>query len=195
VLAWAGGAIFTAQLVMNPYFTKGFPYRNLDHGALRALPVELTMVNDLPVMLDVTRAPLEFKGAAGSDDPTLWLYLLDENAYSPEPAGIWVMAERRTDVVVRTTQPLASLRVTLSAPISNHVWVALDGRHVEADLKPGTAVDVMIPAGAGVYSIGGYDYLLSMKAANGMVPFITVPGSKDRRYLGVLFQLRGVVRR
>ena len=82
VLAWAGGALFTAQLVLNPYFTKGFPYRNLDHGALRLLPVELTMVSDLPVMLDVSRAPVLYQTPGDPSAPALELYLLDENVYA-----------------------------------------------------------------------------------------------------------------
>ena len=174
VIAWAGGAIFTAQLVLNPYYTKGFPYRNLDHGALRLLPVELTMVRDLPVMLDVMlRPPVLYQTPGDPSAPPLELYPLDENIYSPEPAGVWVKARHRADLVIRTPQPFTSMTVTLSSPIPNHVWLSFDGRSKELDLNPGTAVQVTIPTGPGVYSIRAYDYLLTIEAGNGFVPYIT----------------------
>ena len=142
---WAGGAIFTAQLVLNPYYTAKYPYWNIDHGAVRALPVELTMVNDLPIMLDVTRAPIRLQG-----DPPLTLYLLDRNSFAPEPAGLWVKGRRRADIVIRSTQPLASVRVTVSSPIANRARVRFDGRGTTVDLVPGTPVDVVIPTGGGI---------------------------------------------
>jgi hypothetical protein len=55
-------------------------------------------------------------------------------------------------------------------------------------------VQVTIPTGPGVYSIHAYDYLLSVETSNGFVPYITEPGSKDRRYLGVLMQLKATTR-
>ena len=62
------------------------------------------------------------------------------------------------------------------------------------DLEPGSPVNVTIPTGPGVYSVRAYDYLLSVKASDGFVPYITEPGSKDRRYLGVLMQLKAKTR-
>ena len=76
--------------MLNPYYTARFPYCNLDHGAVRLLPIELTMVNDLPIMLDRNRAPIRY-----GSNPELSLYLLDRNAYAPEPAGLWVAGRRR----------------------------------------------------------------------------------------------------
>jgi hypothetical protein len=195
VIAWAGGAIFTAQLVLNPFFTRGFPYRNLDHGALRLLPVELTMVRDLPVMLDVMlRPPVIYETPGDPSAPKLELYPLDQNIYSPEPAGVWVRAKARTDVAIRIPRPLASLKLTLTSPIPNHVWVSFDGRATELDLRPGVPIDVTIPTGPGVYAVRAYNYLLTVKTSDGFVPYLTEPGSKDRRYLGVLMVLRATTR-
>ncbi len=152
------------------------------------------MVRDLPVMLDVSRAPVPYQTPGDPSAPALELYLLDENVYAPEPAGIWVKAGRRTDVVVRTPRPMTSMKVTLSSPIPNHVTVSFDGRRTEVDLEPGSPVNVTIPTGPGVYSVRAYDYLLSVKASDGFVPYITEPGSKDRRYLGVMMQLKATTK-
>jgi hypothetical protein len=189
-LAWVGGAIFTLQLVVSPYWTARFPWRPLDHGPVRILPIELTMVNQLPIMLDNTRAPLVLQ-----PDSPLSVYLLDENAYPPEPAGLWITARRRADVIVRTNQRLSSMRITLSSVVPNSVWVSFDGRATSVKLEPNQASDVLIVTDGGVYSERGWNYVLSVEASDGMVPKNTYAGSSDRRYLGVLVKLQGTVRK
>lgn len=189
-LVWAGGAIFTAQLVLNPYYTAKYPYWNVEHGAVRALPIELTMVNDLPIMLDlVTRPPIRYEG-----DRQLLLYLLDRNAYPPEPAGLWVKGGRRADIVVRTTQPLKEMRITVSSPVANHAWLSFDGRSASVDLQPSKPMEVVIPSGGGVYADNGYGYVLSVRTSQGFVPLLVDSASRDRRLLGALLQLKSVIR-
>ena len=51
VLAWIGGALFTAKMLVNPFWAAKFPYLVIEKGPARRLPVELTMANDLPVRL------------------------------------------------------------------------------------------------------------------------------------------------
>lgn len=184
---WVGGAIFTAQLVLNPYFTAKYPYWNVDHGAVRALPVELTMTNDLPIMLDRNRAPVKYGKA-----PELLLYLLDKNSFAPEPAGLWVKGGRRADIIVRTHERLSAMRLTAASPIPNHLWVSFDGRSTSVDLKPGQPVEILIPTAEELWADDGYNALLSVKASEGMVPLLVEPGSRDKRFLGALLQLQGV---
>jgi len=191
LLIWTGGAIFTAQLVLNPYFTARFPYWNLNHGAVRFLPIELTMVNDLPIMLDRLRARLPY-----GNDPGLSLYLLDENVYDPEPAGVWFSGGRRGDVIVRTTEPIVSMRVTVTSPIPNRVWVSFDGRSRTIDLEPGQSIDMVVDTrGRGVYADNGFGYVLSVKADKGFVPKLRETGSEDRRFLGALVRLEATAER
>lgn len=191
LLIWTGGAIFTAQLVLNPYFTARFPYWNLNHGAVRFLPIELTMVNDLPIMLDRFRARLPY-----GNDPGLSLYLLDENVYDPEPAGVWFSGGRRGDVIVRTTEPIVSMRVTVTSPIPNRVWVSFDGRSRTIDLEPGQSIDMVVDTrGRGVYADNGFGYVLSVKADKGFVPKLRETGSEDRRFLGALVRLEATAER
>ena len=53
--ACLGGVLFTAHILVNPFVSSRATYTYSQLGALRLLPVELTMVNDLPVSLHVLR--------------------------------------------------------------------------------------------------------------------------------------------
>jgi hypothetical protein len=189
IVAWIGGAFFTAQALVSPGFTSKYPYWTFDHGPVRMLPIELTMVNDLPITLDRNRARQPY-----GKDPELSLFLIDENVYPPEPAGIWSVGGRRGDLVFRTKQPLASLRVSLRSPIPNKVWLKFDGQSVSVDLKPEQPMDVVMSTRGGVFAERGFSHVLSVKAENGFVPMLTEPGSRDKRFLGVLMRLQGTVR-
>ncbi len=83
LIVWVGGAAFVAQMLLNPFVASKDVWRMTEHGLVRYLPVELTMVSDLPINLDRTRSHLLY-----GQDPTVLLYLLDENAWPPEVGGI-----------------------------------------------------------------------------------------------------------
>jgi hypothetical protein len=187
--AWVGGTLFTAQALLNPFVAARQPQINADHGAVRMLPIELTMVNNLPINLD--RWKVRFP--VGSD-PQLSLFLLDDNVYPPEPAGVWIHGQRRGDIVIQTSVPLSALRITLSSPLQNHVRVSFGGRSTSVDLKPGVAVDVLMYSSGGVYAEGRYGHVLSVSASDGFVPMNMPGGSQDKRFLGVLMRLQGVER-
>ena len=185
LVAWIGGALFTAQAIVNPFYTSKYPFWNVDHGAVRMLPVELTTTMDLPVMLDRWRSQIPY-----GQNPTLSLFLLDENIYAPEPAGIWTVGERRGDLLIRTAKRLSSLRISVTTHIPNTVWLEFDGQSTEVTLKPGQAVDVVMSTTGGTLEQGHYSYLLSVKAAQGYVPFLRDPKSTDKRFLGALLKLQ-----
>lgn len=189
VVAWIGGTLFTAQLLVNPFMSARQPWIALDHGAVRLLPVELTLVDDLPVKLDRWRIDLP----VGSN-PQFMLYLIDENVYAPEPAGIWVHGERRGDLLLRARVPISGLHVTLSSAVPNTVTVSLEGRSTTVELKPGVPVDVLMYSNGGVYAKGWYNHVLSVTPSHGFVPKNVDPNSSDNRFLGVLLRLQGVPR-
>jgi hypothetical protein len=43
------GGLFTAQIVLNPFYSSTKPGEHAKTGPLRVLPIELTLINDLPV--------------------------------------------------------------------------------------------------------------------------------------------------
>jgi hypothetical protein len=49
VVPWVVGCLFSAQVTFNPFFASFNPSEQAKQGPLRWLPVELTLVNDLPI--------------------------------------------------------------------------------------------------------------------------------------------------
>lgn len=199
------GALFTAKLVMNPYYTSRYPGEHAKTGPLRVLPIELTLLNDLPVSADVDRARRTI-----ATPPPLTAYFPDDGAFPPEGDGFWVRGESRADVILRApAQPQAdgsatplrirhlSLEVTNgSAP--NAVVVSSGWTRQSFELQPGESRTVDLPLGAGIpykprrYPTN-YIYLFSVSSSAGFVPVLETPEtSVDSRYLGVRVRVRPV---
>ena len=185
LVAWVGGAAFLGHVLVNPFVSAKYPWQGPQRGLLRRLPVELTMVNDLPVMLDGSRARVPY-----GRDPVLLLYFLDDHVYAPEPDGLWVAAGARTEIIVRTGEPLDRFTLTLRTIVPNRVRVRAGSAAREAALEPGAVTTVSVPA-RGVATRGTYAYLLEVAAQTGAVPALVDPGSRDGRPLGVLIQIQG----
>jgi hypothetical protein len=185
LVAWVGGAAFLAHFLLNPFVSAKFPWLNPQRGLLRLLPVELTMVNDLPVMLNASRARVPY-----GHDPELLLYFLDDQTYAPEPDGLWVAAGARSEIIVRTGEPLERLTLTLRSIVSNRVRARAGGPAREAAIEPGAVVTLDVPV-RGVSTRGTYAYLLELTSRGGAVPALVDPDSRDGRSLGVLVQIQG----
>jgi len=187
LVAWLGGAVFTAQILVTPFVSAKQPYLRVQQGAFRWLPVELTMVNNLPIMLDALRSRVVYQ-----EDPTVLLYFLNDDAYLPEGSRIWIRGGSRGDVILRTDGPITALRVTLSAPIDNEVTVRIGGSEAAVHVRAGVPVQVtLIPRG--VFAQASWAYLLSVTTRDGFVPRLREPGSTDSRYLGVAVRLTPTV--
>ena len=193
LLAWAGGALFTAHMVLNPFVTAKFPNQPTERGPARQLPVELTMANNLPVALDVSRAHVPYE-----TDPVVLLYFLDEHAYIPDqqvPAGqraFWLSGSGRADIIVRTERPLDHLEVTATSPIHTRLTISAGGPTRTVPVDPGVTVTLPLRA-VGVRALRSYAYLLSARSSDAFTPHLLEPGSPDFRNLGVYLRLHAVL--
>lgn len=185
VICFMGGTLFTAQILVNPFIAASRPWIVAERGPLRALPVELTTVNDLPVRLDAGRSRIPF-GA----DPQLLLYYLDTNAARPEPPGIWIRGQSRADIIVRVAPPIDTLTLSLSSPIDNHVTVDVDGTTQSVNVPAGEHSTVNFPL-KGVLARGAQNFLISLTVRDGFIPVLQESSSTDTRFLGVAVQMTG----
>jgi hypothetical protein len=189
LVAWVGGALFTAKMLVNPFVMAKAPYQLTERGFARRLPVEITMANDLPIALEVTRAHIWFSDVL--------LYLLDEHAYRPEKIdaegheGLWIAGDGRADIVVRSEWPIDHLRVTAYSPIRTLVVMSMGGGESTVSLEPEKPATFDVPA-AGVRDEHSYAYLLSARSTEGFVPHLRDPSSTDPRNLGAQLRFTAV---
>jgi hypothetical protein len=190
VAAWMGGALFTAKLLLNPFVSAKYTYLSTERGPTRRLPVELTMVNDLPVMLSTE--PIRARIPYGHD-PTLLLYFLDQNAFPPDPPGMWVSGGGRADIIVRAADPIDHVVISAESPIDTVLTVSMGAGNVREPLTPGKTVTFSVPA-AGVRYVQSYAYLMSVRSSEGFIPHLQDPESKDFRNLGALLRFQAVTK-
>jgi len=213
------GGLFTAALVMNPFYTSYHPAEHMKHGPLRWLPIERSLLNDLPINVTPERARIQLAGT-----PRLFAYFLDDNAYPPEGEWFWVRGGSRADVILRaplkevseggqeltTTLPdgsvvtkrydahrLRQLRVEVkTGDVANTVTIATgaDSQTLRLDAHRETVTTVRaeegLPYRAHLDQATSYVYTVSITSATGFTPMFTQGnGNTDQRYLGVLVRL------
>src|SRR5262249_34292248 len=150
---------------------------------------EITMANDLPIMLEGTRAHAWYNDVL--------LYFLDEHVYPPEAVdpeghkGIWIAGDGRADILMRSDWPIAVLRVTASSPIHTVVTMSAGGEERRVTVEPGKPAAFEVPA-AGVRDEHSYAYLVSARSSEGFTPHLRDPSSNDPRNLGALLQFTAV---
>lgn len=185
--AWVGGALFTAKMLINPFAAAKFTWETTQRGFARRLPVELTMANDLPVMLDTSLRGRIPYGA----DPQLLLYFLDQHAFPPEPMGMWVAGDGRAEIVVRCEDVIDRLTVTAFSPIRTTFSMSMGRDTVTRVLEPRKPVTFDVPA-RGVRGLNSYAYLLTALSSDGFTPRLQDPSSRDSRNLAVLVTMQAV---
>ena len=191
LLAWTGGALFTAKVLLNPFIAAKYPYLITERGAARRLPVELTMTTDLPIMLaGPTRARIPY-----GHDPTMQLFFLDQNSFPPEPPGMWVAGGRRTDVIVRTNGRIEYLSIDAESPVATVLTVSMGAAPVVVPLVPGRVSTFKVRASGVLYERYGesWAYLLSASSSEGFIPALRDPaGPRDYRNLGAALRFVAV---
>jgi hypothetical protein len=189
IVAWLGGALFTAKILVNPFVAAKFPFQTTERGPLRRLPVEVTMTNDLPIMLDAVRTRIWYADVL--------LYFLDSHAYKPEVVeppdgkGIWIGGNGRADIIVRCAWPIDRLVITAETPIVTTFIVSMGGAESRVTMTPGKPVTVDVPA-SGVRGLASYAYLLSARSTDAFIPHLVDPKSDDYRNLGVLVRFKAI---
>ena len=193
------GAAFTAKIVFNPFWSSFNPSEHAKAGPLRLLPIELSMLNDLPVAANPERSRRLLQGRVMS-------YFPDDNAYTPEGDAFWLRGGRRADVILRA--PLRELGQgrwvgeqieRLSARVQNGIHpneVTIDTGAASQSfaLQPGEIRTITLDMPPG-FPYRPYDtptsyvYVVSLKTETGFVPFLEAPPSSDARFLGALVTL------
>ena len=201
VFAGAVGMLFVAKLVFNPFAVSRDPGAAAMAGPLRALPIELTTINDLAVAAHAGRSRLPLGGT-----PPVQAYFPDDKAYSPEGDRFWVRGDSSADVILRAPTRLRDdgravpLRITFleieltNGAAANRVTVSTGAERRTVGLAPREIARVRLAMPYGVpykpwqYPTN-YAYQIRIGSSGGFVPYFEEAGSTDARYLGVMVRL------
>ena len=85
LVPWVVGCLFTAKITLNPFYSSFHPHEHAKAGPLRWLPIERTLVNDLPINVRVDRVRQLF-----GQGPRFQIYFLDDNAYPRDGDSFWI---------------------------------------------------------------------------------------------------------
>ncbi len=185
---WLVGALFTAPLVLNPFYASFYPGSYAKAGPLRWLPVELTLVYDWPINTDSSRVRLWFGDHPGVGDPGFQIYYFDDNAYLPEgDKTFWVKGQSRAEFLIKTDRPFSQAVITLTAgAVPTDVSVRVGRRTQQVSLRAGEQQRVLFRLDPGFpYQATWPVWTASVSSSAGFVPIFHEAGSSDDRYLGV----------
>ena len=189
LLTWLVGALFTARMLVNPFAAAKFTWELYERGMPRRLPVELPMSQDLPVALaQPMRSPIPYS------DPGLRLSFLDQNAWPPEPPGMWISGSGLAEIIFRAERPVRHLLVEAESRIRTTVTVSLGAGDVRVVVEPKKITTFVVPAGSPVPGrYGDSVYLMKTHSSEGFIPHL-MDGSADYRNLGALLRFKAVLR-
>jgi hypothetical protein len=193
VIPWLAGGLFTAQLVLNPFVASFRPGEYARTGPLRWLPVERTMVTDLPINTDRSRMQWFGDNPPEHKDPGFQIYFLDGNAYDrEEDKSFWVKGESRAEFLIKAQylegidRPMRRLVLTLSAgPLDTEVDASVGGRPQRVTLPAESSQQISFNLERGFwYQARAHVWVVSVSSSTGFVP-IFHGAPVDTRFLGV----------
>ena len=188
VLPWIVGSLFMAKLVVQPFTASVRPGEYADSGPLRALPVELSNVNDLPIMTNDARVRQWFGDNPGEGDYGFQVYFLDQNAYGKESGtekSFWVRGESRAEILIKVDREMKRLVLNVTAgPVPTEVVAEVSGRSQRVALPAGGQQQLIFNLGPGYPYEGRWVWTASISSSTGFVPMFHEP-STDTRFLGV----------
>jgi len=189
LLPWIVGGLFVAPSVVNPFYASFRPSDIAKAGPLRLLPVELTLLNDLPVFTAPDRGRVEF-GSIGEGDPFFLVSFLDDNAFGREQdRSFWTRGDSRADLVFKADKPIARATFTVAAgPAPVDVEIDVQGRTGRVALQPQESQRIVILMPEGVLYekevTGVHLWNVRIETKGGFTPIFFDEHSSDVRFLG-----------
>ena len=174
----AAAAVFLGAILGSPVHHSLRPGDHATRGAWRALPAELTMLNDLSVFTETWRKkrPFGFVGNAQrpADADAFFLYFMDDGTHGREEwagrPGFWLRGDRSAEVVLRAFDLAPVDRVVLrltGGPMGDSVDVRLGWHGERVRLSPGETRDVELRAGRGLPYYDTYLHVLHLRSRRG----------------------------
>ena len=190
IVPWVVGSLFVGPMILEPFTASFHPNDHSKSGPIRMFPVELTLLNDLPVFTEgAERSRVEFGGVTGTD-PTFLVSFLDDNVFGrEEDRSFWTRGDSRADLVFKVGGPMTAVVFTVaSGPVPVDVRIAVDGQSATVHLQAGESTETTIPMPGGLLYEkeveGARLHNVRVYTKGGFTPIFFDPKSSDARYLG-----------
>lgn len=186
---WIAGGLFVAPMVASPFAASFRSDENAKAGPLRLFPVELTLLNDLPIFTP-ERGRIWF-GGLGPTLPGFLVTFLDDNAYGrEEDASFWTRGDSRAELVFKANTAMRRAIFDVAAgPVATSLTIEIGGRTQHLDLAPGQIERVSLALRPGVPYEKEVEnvqlWTLTLTTRGGFTPIFFDPNASDARYLGV----------
>ncbi|HYT69728.1 MAG TPA: hypothetical protein VEL51_25130 [Vicinamibacterales bacterium] len=187
---WAIGGLFVAPMVLNPFLASFRPNENAKGGPLRLLPVELTLLNDLPVFTEGESRARVWMGDTGQGDPGFLVSFLDDNAYGrEEDRSFWTRGDSRAELVFKADKSIRKAVFTIAAgpqPVDVTLRLGSKRYDVHVDAASTQQIIASMPQGL-IYEKeveGVHLWLVSITTKGGFTPIFYDEKASDARYLG-----------
>lgn len=190
--SWAVAGLFLTPILLDPFAAARAPGEHATSGPFKWLPVELSLINNLPTNSDPAKFRQPMQGYLA--------YFLDNNTYGREihrGLGFWVKGGARAEMVVRTPIALDRLIVrVLNVSVPNHIAVCGPSTCESLSYAPGEKKELTVEVGPGFpyedFGVRSYCYLMSFAPAEGEIPMLRRRGERDRRFLGAFIHIEPV---
>ena len=205
VVVAAGGAVVSAGLLW-PLWTAPI-HHSLhpgDHATVqpfKALPPELTMLNDLAVFTELWRKKQSYGDTEGdahrnwpADPKAYYLYFTDNGTYGREElagvAGFWLRGGQPGEVILRALEPVRRVTVRVSGgPAGDDVGVEMGLDHQRFQLTPGQVGEASFTPGPGFPYYDTFVHVLRLRSGRGapgpdgrsLGSFVSIALETDRR--------------
>jgi hypothetical protein len=178
IAAVVAAGVFLAPMLWEPVRHSLRPGIHALRPAFRALPAELTMLNDLSVFTEPWRKkrPFGFTGDASrhADADAYFLYFMDGGTWGREEwggrPGFWLRGGASTEVVVRAFDLAPVERVVLrirGGPRGDQVSARRGFDSARVSVGPGEKRELVLEAGRGVRYYDTYLHVLRLSSRRG----------------------------
>ncbi|MFW6136724.1 MAG: hypothetical protein ACOC5U_01475 [Candidatus Aminicenantaceae bacterium] len=190
-VSWAAASFFIAQILISPMQHSRFPATHAKTFPFNLLPVELTLVNNLPTNTN----PAAHRQPVGIEHT--WLYFLDDNfiprtSSVQEKRGFYTRGPHKAEMIMKTFYPIEKItfRLLNNPRRSNTITVHFAGETKKITLGSLQRGSLSFsPRRVFQKNQWIHLYRLTVQAEKGSIPHFEQELSEEKRYLGVFFEV------
>ncbi len=193
VVIWIMAAVFIAPILVNPYSHSHFPSTHVKTLPFKAFPVEMTLVNNFPTNTN----PWAFRQEVGTHPNIGWLHFLDDNFHrrieesEVEKRGFWTRGPYASEIILKTYYPVKrlDLRLLNNPRMRNEITVQVGRQKKRITLGTKQRGTLSFSPVKPFKIKALHLYRIKIRASKGSTPYYETETSKERRFLGVFFEI------